>query len=197
MLDIDRSKPASATFTSDEDDIPQYQQSESSRMPRYNEPHMSSYTYQPSTSLPLSPPASSTPYLGQELGHNQIARSISPASRADPVAIAPNPATLSHPQTFRASRDDEDSGNYSDSRKRKRTASTPERPPELTEEEKLLLKLKEEENLPWKDIAMRFQQELGKTYQVPALQMRFKRLRERIRQWTDNDVSFPGTLFCL
>ena len=62
-------------------------------------------------------------------------------------------------------------------------------PVELNEEEQLLLKLKEEENLPWKDIAVRFQSDLGKSYQVPALQMRFKRLRERMRTWTDTDVS--------
>ena len=53
-------------------------------------------------------------------------------------------------------------------------------PVELNEEQQLLLKLKEEENLPWKDIAVRFQTDLGKSYQVPALQKRFKRLRERL-----------------
>ena len=74
-------------------------------------------------------------------------------------------------------------------RKRKRAASNTG-PIELSEEEQLLLKLKEEEGLPWKDIAVRFQSELGKTYQVPALQMRFKRLRERMRTWTETDVSW-------
>ncbi|OJD36740.1 uncharacterized protein BKCO1_10000176 [Diplodia corticola] len=59
---------------------------------------------------------------------------------------------------------------------------------ELGEEDKLLLKLKDEETLPWKDIAARFQTDLGKTYQIPALQMRLKRLRERLRVWTDSDV---------
>ena len=61
--------------------------------------------------------------------------------------------------------------------------------PELGEEDQLLMRLKEDENLPWKDIAARFLSELGKTYQVPALQMRFKRLRERIRPWTDVDIN--------
>ena len=83
-------------------------------------------------------------------------------------------------------RDEEDFAEYSQ-RKRKRAPSNAG-PVELNEEEQLLLKLKEEENLPWKDIATRFQTDLGKSYQVPALQMRFKRLRERMRTWTDTDV---------
>lgn len=72
--------------------------------------------------------------------------------------------------------------------KRRKRAPSQTGPVELTEEEQLLIKLKEEENLPWKDIAVRFQTDLGKSYQVPALQMRFKRLRERMRTWTDTDV---------
>lgn len=85
-------------------------------------------------------------------------------------------------------REDEE---YSDfgQRKRKRAPSQ-NGPIELNEEEQLLLKLKEEENLPWKDIATRFQTDLGKSYQVPALQMRFKRLRERMRSWTETDVGY-------
>ena len=83
-------------------------------------------------------------------------------------------------------REDEE---YSDfGQKRRKRAPSHNGPVELTEEEQLLLKLKEEENLPWKDIAARFQTDLGKSYQVPALQMRFKRLRERMRSWTETDV---------
>lgn len=187
MLDGDR--PKSSTDAYDEDN--QYQQQfEASRAPRYNDSSMSTYDYQTASNLPLSPPTSSTAFLGQDLTQTQMTGSLSPASRSDPIPIAPNPSGMTHAQAFRP-RANDDSATFSDSRKRRRTGSTPERPPELTEEERLLLKLKEDEGLPWKDIAMRFQQELGKTYQVPALQMRFKRLRERIRQWTDNDVSAP------
>lgn len=89
-------------------------------------------------------------------------------------------------------RDEDDFAEFGQ-RKRKRAVSNPG-PVELNEEETLLLKLKEEESLPWKDIAVRFQTELGKTYQVPALQMRFKRLRERMRNWTETDVRL-STLF--
>ena len=106
--------------------------------------------------------------------------------RHGPVPIAPDPVGLRQLNALKRMREDEE---YSENgqRKRKRQPST-SGPVELNEEEQLLLKLKEEENLPWKDIAIRFQTDIGKSYQVPALQMRFKRLRERMRTWTETDV---------
>lgn len=65
--------------------------------------------------------------------------------------------------------------------------STPP-PLELSEDERLLIKLKQEQNMPWKDISREFEERLGRPYQVPALQMRYKRLKERLRLWTDQDV---------
>ena len=62
-------------------------------------------------------------------------------------------------------------------------------PHDLSDEEKLLIKLKQEQNMPWKDISREFEERLGRPYQVPALQMRYKRLKERLRLWTDQDVS--------
>jgi hypothetical protein len=59
---------------------------------------------------------------------------------------------------------------------------------EISDEDSFLLRLKDEEGLSWKDISQRFQDDLGKTVQIPALQMRLKRLRERMRVWTDVDV---------
>ena len=61
-------------------------------------------------------------------------------------------------------------------------------PVELDAEEAFLLKLKDEENLPWKDISARFLTDLGKKYQILALQMRYKRVMERLRTWTKVDV---------
>jgi hypothetical protein len=88
---------------------------------------------------------------------------------------------------MKRSRDDDDE--FSDEMKRrKRSDSNTSATFELSEEDKLLLQLKEEEAMPWKDIAQRFQSDLGKSYQIPALQMRLKRLRERMRVWTDTDV---------
>ncbi|KAI9838883.1 MAG: hypothetical protein M1819_004091 [Sarea resinae] len=103
-----------------------------------------------------------------------------------PVPIAPHPAGLEQINNLKRYRDDEESAS-SPPKRRKRAESNPSSV-ELSEEEKLLLKLKDEEFLPWKDIALRFQVELGKVFQVPALQMRYKRLRERLRTWTEIDI---------
>ncbi|MCJ1272879.1 hypothetical protein MMC21_000668 [Puttea exsequens] len=111
--------------------------------------------------------------------------STSPGRNA-PVPIAPDPVGLRNLNNLKRMREDEEYSEYGQ-KKRKRAPSNAG-PVELNEEEQLLLKLKEEENLPWKDIAVRFQTDLGKSYQVPALQMRFKRLRERMRTWTETDV---------
>ena len=104
-----------------------------------------------------------------------------------PIPIAPDPIGLSNMNALKRAREDEEASEYGH-KKRKRAASQ-SGPVELNDEEQLLLRLKEDENLPWKDIAVRFQTDLGKAYQVPALQMRFKRLRERMRTWTESDVS--------
>lgn len=141
----------------------------------------------PPFTFPLSPVPSakgSSPYFGGEAFHAPHSRA-SP-HRHQPIPIAPDPIGLRNMNALKRMREEEDFGDYGQ-RKRKRAPSNAG-PVELTEEEQLLLKLKEEENLPWKDIATRFQTDLGKTYQVPALQMRFKRLRERMRSWNDVDV---------
>lgn len=46
-------------------------------------------------------------------------------------------------------------------------------------EERLLLQLKDEQNQSWKKIADIFKSQCGKDYSVPALQMRYRRLRQR------------------
>lgn len=58
-------------------------------------------------------------------------------------------------------------------------------PVKLTKEELLLLKLKEEEDLPWTATSERFKIEPVKSYRVPALQMGLKRLRGRMGSWTE------------
>jgi hypothetical protein len=61
-------------------------------------------------------------------------------------------------------------------------------PSDLTYDEHLLLQLTEQDNLPWKEVAARFNEKTGKQMKVPALQMRKKRLIERLRVWTDTEV---------
>ncbi|KAF2862607.1 RNB-domain-containing protein [Piedraia hortae CBS 480.64] len=57
----------------------------------------------------------------------------------------------------------------------------------LSEDDKLLLSLKAS-GLPWKEIAEKFALARGHTVQIAALQMRYKRLRERGRIWTEKDL---------
>jgi hypothetical protein len=58
----------------------------------------------------------------------------------------------------------------------------------MTSEEQLLLRLTDQLQLPWKDVMARFNEETGRSMKVPALQMRKKRLLERLRVWNDTEV---------
>jgi hypothetical protein len=100
--------------------------------------------------------------------------------------IAPHPIGVQRTSIPKRSREDDELSEQS--KRRKRSDSNSTMTMELGDEDKLLIQLKDEESMPWKDIASRFQSDLGKTYQIPALQMRLKRLRERMRVWTEADV---------
>lgn len=111
---------------------------------------------------------------------------IAPQPRRMYAPIAPHPSGPRTSAPKRSRDDDEDPSEHA--KRRKRSDSNTNMTIELGEEDRLLIKLKDEESMPWKDIAARFQSDLGKTYQIPALQMRLKRLRERMRVWTEADV---------
>jgi hypothetical protein len=119
-----------------------------------------------------------------ELPSNHL---TSPQPRRLYTPIAPQPLEAPRSSAVKRPRDDDDECGE-EIKRRKRSDSNTSASFELSEEDKLLLQLKEEESMPWKDIAARFQSDLGKAYQIPALQMRLKRLRERMRVWTDTDV---------
>ncbi|KAI9786018.1 MAG: hypothetical protein M1816_008170 [Peltula sp. TS41687] len=138
--------------------------------------------------------------LGIKREGSEQAFSLSPA----PSTNAPTPSylpvsgaygstssLLGQDPTFgirpKRTRVDDDSGSESIS-KRTRRSIVSQLNPDLNEEERLLLQLKDQDSLPWKDIAIKFQQLLGRNYQVPALQMRYKRLREKLRIWTEEDI---------
>ncbi|CAD0114448.1 unnamed protein product [Aureobasidium uvarum] len=97
-------------------------------------------------------------------------------------SIAPNPAGLVSKR--RQEQEDEDAMLRSNSKRRKRTPSLEH----LNDEERLLITLKEDEALPWKDIAARFSNQLGQSITVATLQMRYLRLRQRFRNWEERDV---------
>ncbi|KAI9671343.1 MAG: hypothetical protein M1831_004252 [Alyxoria varia] len=60
----------------------------------------------------------------------------------------------------------------------------------LDQENELLLSLRDEHGLPWKEITRRFQIILGRQYQTPALQMRYTRIKQRqTPPWTEQDTA--------
>lgn len=117
--------------------------------------------------------ASSTPEIRQ------------PQPRRPYANIQPDPSGVA---AQKRKRDDEDNLDIGlSTKRRKRTSSVASA--DLSEDDRLLVSLKEEQNLPWKDIASRYSAEKGKTVQVAALQMKYKRLREKYRVWTEPDLS--------
>ncbi|KAI9750637.1 MAG: argininosuccinate lyase [Chaenotheca gracillima] len=126
---------------------------------------------------------SSTPYF-PNYGLPEMGVS---STKKNPVPIAPNPVGLRKLNAQKRGWEETTSSPEASSKRRRRSSASHGHN-ELNEEERLLLRLKDEENLPWKDIALRFQMELGKSHQVPALQMRYKRLREKLRGWTSTDI---------
>lgn len=63
----------------------------------------------------------------------------------------------------------------------------------MSEDDSLLLKLKDEEGLPWKLITARFKELHRGDFRVPTLQMRYKRLKEKMRVWDPEDVSLAAS----
>jgi hypothetical protein len=128
-----------------------------------------------------------SPRLSEPLMDLPSSHLTSPQPRRLYTPIAPQPLEAPRSSGVKRTRED-DEESCEEIKRRKRSDSNTSVSFELSEEDKLLLQLKEEESMPWKDIAARFQSDLGKAYQIPALQMRLKRLRERMRVWTDTDV---------
>ncbi len=140
-----------------------------------------------------TPPVTSTfpPGVFQTYGEEQYANSNTPEIR-QPIpkrpfpTLAPNPEQVAAQKRKRDEDEQQQEGTLSSSKKRKRTSSVASA--DLSEDDRFLVQLKEDESLPWKDIANRFQTDKGKNFQVAALQMRYKRLREKFRIWQDEDV---------
>jgi hypothetical protein len=134
------------------------------------------------------PPFFQNTLLGNPTGKVPSNHLASPQPRRVFTPIVPQLAETTHQLRPKRQRDEDEAVQVQESKRRRRSDSNTSAPPELSDEDKLLLKLKDEDSIPWKDIAARFQVELGKTYQIPALQMRLKRLRERLRVWNEIDI---------
>ena len=58
----------------------------------------------------------------------------------------------------------------------------------LSDDDRLLIQLRETEALPWKDIAARFSEGKDVVHTTARLQMKYKRLRQRFRVWEEQDL---------
>ncbi|KAL7269706.1 hypothetical protein RUND412_007616 [Rhizina undulata] len=72
----------------------------------------------------------------------------------------------------------------------KRRKSTSKEAWTMSEDDNLLLQLKDEEGIPWKAIAQKFRDLNRGEFRVPTLQMRYKRLKEKMRVWDADDVQY-------
>ena len=134
----------------------------------------------------LSSQSLAQPVLSSSLRPSTSSQQHPPTPRSF-APIAPDPVGLQRMQAVRHSQDVEET---QQPKKRRLTSSSMDAPapPPLKDEDKLLLQLKDEQQLPWKNIVTRFQQETGKVHAIAALQMRYKRLKDRLQVWTDPDV---------
>lgn len=57
------------------------------------------------------------------------------------------------------------------------------------QENQFLVYLRDEQLMPWKEITRQFQLAFNRSYQMPALQMRYGRLKQRTNPWTDQDTT--------
>lgn len=142
-------------------------------------------TYESSSPPQLQQPQPRRPYQYQSIAPNPAGITASKRQREDEEATAATTTTAPFNTDSRPT-----SGN-----KRRRTtssattattaAATPEA---LSDDDRFLIHLKETEALPWKDIAARFKDDKNKVWNVAALQMKYKRLRQRFRVWEEQDV---------
>lgn len=109
------------------------------------------------------------------------------AARKQPVPILPNPDGPFPAIGQKRSASDAEMTPDTRPAKLRRGSSLSPANVELKEEEILLHQFREE-GCSWKETANRLNKETGHQLKVPALQMRLKRLYERLREWSEVDV---------
>lgn len=114
-----------------------------------------------------------------------------PRRRSTPVSIAPNPAGI---QQLEAERrvEQEMEASHSGSSSRRRS-SAKRRFSQLAAETEFVKGLREQ-NVPWKEIVERFEAKFGIECSQARLQMRNTRLRQRMQEWAEDDVSTCTTV---
>jgi hypothetical protein len=115
--------------------------------------------------------------------------SVQQASSTDPIHTTdkPKPIVIRHP--MRKKRQAKATCKEGSERKRQKPRVSLEMSHiEVSDEDRWLLQMKDDGKFSWKDIIAKFAEHKGKTYRAEALQMRLKRLRDRLRIWSDQDV---------
>ncbi|KAK6495919.1 hypothetical protein TWF481_002964 [Arthrobotrys musiformis] len=69
----------------------------------------------------------------------------------------------------------------------KRHKPSRKQPWQPSDDDEYLIKLKDEDQLPWKEIILRFEKERRGSHRVPALQMRLKRIKDRLARLSSGD----------
>lgn len=100
--------------------------------------------------------------------------------------LCPLPSQAGFKRAYAADRDVLTPGSSPQPAKRRK--STSKEAWTMSEDDTLLLRLKDDEGLPWKVIATRFRESNRGEFRVPTLQMRYKRLKEKMRVWDPEDV---------
>lgn len=111
--------------------------------------------------------------------------------RETPVRILPDPEGLERLEQERRQSE-------SRSQPLPRPGGRGRRDPQIEEEDAFVWRMREEEHKSWRVITQSFQRKFNKPVSEPTLQMRLKRLRERLARWDENDVSMcllPSLIF--
>lgn len=109
-----------------------------------------------------------------------------PRRRSTPVSIAPNPAGIQQLEAERKVEQEMEAAQSNSSGRRK--SSTKRRFSQLAAETEFVKELREQ-NVPWKEIVERFEARFGIECSQARLQMRNTRLRQRMQEWAEDDVS--------
>ena len=139
--------------------------------------------YESSSPPQLQQPQPRRPYQYQSIAPNPAGITASKRQREDEEAVTA--ATVAFGADSRPASGSKRRRTTSSATTAAAAAATPEA---LSEDDRFLIHLKETEALPWKDIAARFKDDKNKVWNVAALQMKYKRLRQRFRVWEEQDM---------
>lgn len=162
--------------------------------PNYLQPEMVAYDHhhmhRPMIPHPMASPPEPIMHQQDRAAAFRPTRMMTPPqpapapARVAPVSIAPNPAGLRElEQARQVGQEVEQSQRHTRQRRRPRRRSS-----HIEEENEVTQQLRDQ-GLSWKVIVERVNEKFNKSYNVSCLQMRMARSRQRMREWSEDDVS--------